>query len=395
MKFFFPIHLDGGNRGCEAIAKASALLINEEKENLYGYCRDVELDAQLGVDKFFTLVPTKRDSYIFDRFLGLLNKLLRTKKTKEWRELYPYRSFFRLIHFGDIMISTGGDVMCYDDNVAVYSNIYLHQKGIKTVLWGCSMGPENLTPAKLVSLFDFSLIYARESLTYEYFVQLGLKNVCLCPDPAFILPAEECVLPDCFKVDNMVGLNISNYVVGGMSLDSDFGEEVKDLVSHILKDTGYNILLVPHVTWNCEKLNQDDRQMAQIIKSRFGNDERISILDMNHLNYCQIRHVISKCRMFIGARTHAVISAYSMYVPTIALGYSIKSRGIAKDLGLNEALVVNSKQFTKGKLVHSFDYLNEHETEIRQHLSEVMPAYKQRTYLIREHLARLNTYNKQ
>lgn len=391
MKYFFPIHLDGGNRGCEAIAKASALLIGEEKENLFGYCRDVELDVQLGVDEYYTLVPTKRDSYLFDRFLGVLNKLLHTKKTKEWRELYPYRSFFRLIHSGDVMISTGGDMMCYDDNVAVYTNIYLHRKGIKTVLWGCSMGPENLTPAKRASLSDFSLIYARESLTFEYFAQLGLKNVCLCPDPAFILPAEECELPDCFKTDNVVGLNISNYVVGGMSLNSSFGEEVKNLISHILKDTDYDILLVPHVIWNRDRVNQDDRQMAQIIKNYFGNNKRISILDMDRLNYCQIRHIISKCRMFIGARTHAVISAYSMHVPTIALGYSIKSRGIAKDLGLDEALVVNSKEFTKGKLVQSFDYLKEHETEIRQHLSEIMPSYKQRTYLIREHLALLNT----
>jgi polysaccharide pyruvyl transferase WcaK-like protein len=95
--------------------------------------------------------------------------------------------------------------------------------------------------------------------------------------------------------------------------------------------------------------------------------------------------------MFIGARTHAVISAYAMCVPTIALGYSIKSRGIAKDLGLDEALVVNSKNFIKGSLLQSFNYLKEHENEIRQHLSEIMPVYKQRTYLIREHLALLNT----
>lgn len=391
MKYFFPIHLDGGNRGCEAIAKGSALLINEDKENLFGYCRDVKLDTHLGVDKFFSLIPAKRDSYVIDRCLGLLNKIFHSKKTKAWRELYPYRSFLRLIHSDDVMISTGGDMMCYDDNVAVYTNIYLHQKGIKTVLWGCSMGPENLTTVKLKSLFNFSLIYARESLTYEYFKQLGLKNICLCPDPAFILPAEESPLQECFKKDNVVGLNISNFVVGGMSLDSDFGKEITELIGHILKNTEHDILLVPHVTWNRDKVNQDDRQMARIIKSCFGNDERISILDIDHMNYCQIRYVISKCKMFIGARTHAVISAYVMCVPTIALGYSIKSRGIAKDLGLDEALVVNSKNFIKGSLLQSFNYLKEHENEIRQHLSEIMPVYKQRTYLIREHLALLNT----
>ena len=34
MRIFFPIHLDGGNRGCEAIAKGTAILLQEKKENL-------------------------------------------------------------------------------------------------------------------------------------------------------------------------------------------------------------------------------------------------------------------------------------------------------------------------------------------------------------------------
>ena len=31
MRIFFPIHLDGGNRGCEAIAKGTAILLQEKK----------------------------------------------------------------------------------------------------------------------------------------------------------------------------------------------------------------------------------------------------------------------------------------------------------------------------------------------------------------------------
>ena len=386
MKYFFPIHLDSGNRGCEAIAKGSAILIGKKKEMLFGYCRDVKLDTQFGVDKYITLIPTKRGSYIIDRCLAVLKKLINNGKIKEWRELYPYRSILRLIHSDDIMLSTGGDMMCYDDNVVIYTNNYLHRKGVKTVLWGCSMGPENLTPAKRETLFNFSLIYARESLTYGFFIDLGLKNVCLCPDPAFILPTEECALPDCFKASSVVGLNISNYVVGGMSLDSDFGKEVTDLISHILNNTEYNVLLIPHVTWNRDNMNQDDRQMCRVIKHHFNIEKRVGILDIDHLGYCQIRYIISQCKMFVGARTHAVISAYSTCVPTLALGYSIKSRGIAKDLGLDERLVVDSKHCTSGTLLQRYQYLAGHEEEIRQHLHDVMSEYKQSTYQIRERL---------
>ena len=34
MKYYFPIHLNGGNRGCEAISKRTALILKEKKENM-------------------------------------------------------------------------------------------------------------------------------------------------------------------------------------------------------------------------------------------------------------------------------------------------------------------------------------------------------------------------
>ena len=113
---------------------------------------------------------------------------------------------------------------------------------------------------------------------------------------------------------------------------------------------------------------------------------RINILTIDSLNYCQIRYAISKCRMFIGARTHAVISAYAMCVPTIAIGYSVKSVGIAKDLQLSKTLVVDSRDSANGALLDSFIYLIDNETLIKEHLNKIMPGYIQRTYKIRDYL---------
>jgi polysaccharide pyruvyl transferase WcaK-like protein len=277
-------------------------------------------------------------------------------------------------------------MLCYDNYDIIFTNNWLHERGVRTILWGCSMGPENQTKRKLETLFNFSLIYTRESLTYDYFQSLGLKNLCVMPDPAFVLQPQPFELPSYFKENDLVGLNISKYVTGGMTMNSRFGKELINLIGHILKETTFHILLVPHVTWNVGGENQVDRKMPQIIRKHFGNPERLHILDIDNLNYCQIRHAISKCRMFIGARTHAVISAYSECVPAIALGYSIKSRGIAKDLGLDEKLVVNSKDFSEGAVLRSFSYLMKNEDSIRKHLQDTIPEYKKRTYQIREHL---------
>ena len=95
----------------------------------------------------------------------------------------------------------------------------------------------------------------------------------------------------------------------------DSGAEVNKLINYILNHTNLNILLIPHVLWK----GQDDREISNVILRKY-NSSRISVLNSDTLNYCELRYVISKCRFFIGARTHAVISAYSTYVPTIALG---------------------------------------------------------------------------
>ena len=55
MKIYFPIHLDGGNRGCEAIAKGTAEILGLPKEQLIELCRNIELDKRLKVDDYVTL----------------------------------------------------------------------------------------------------------------------------------------------------------------------------------------------------------------------------------------------------------------------------------------------------------------------------------------------------
>lgn len=389
MRYFLPLHYDGGNRGCEAILKGSAILLDRKAEDIFAYSRDVELDVKLGTDKYATLVPYQRESYFIDRVLAAINKLLHTNTTLNWRLLYVYRSFLKQMEHDDVMLSTGGDMMCYGNNEIIYTNDYMHKKGFKTVLWGCSMGPENLTPEKKKTLFNYSLIYARESLTFEFLQQLGLKNVCLCPDPAFVLNDEECNLPACFTRGDVVGINVSSFVLKGTDMNSPSGKEIIDLIDYILKNTSFDIILIPHVTWQLGDENQDDRQIVSFIANRYTESGRVQALDIAGLNYCNLRYIISKCRFFIGARTHSVISAYSRCVPTIALGYSIKSKGIAKDLRLSEKLVVDCNNVTEGVLVDSFEYLMQNENSIRTHFETVMPEYVESTKKIREYMSKL------
>ena len=97
-------------------------------------------------------------------------------------------------------------------------------------------------------------------------------------------------------------------------------------------------------------------------------------------NAAQLKGYIARCRFFIGARTHATIAAYSTCVPTLVVGYSVKSRGIAIDLfGTEENYVLpvqNLKQ--ENEFCNAFDWLTKNEKIIRTHLETIMPAYREK-----------------
>lgn len=384
MFFYFPIHIDGDNRGCEGIAKGTALLLGKSKAELLGLCRNVPVDKKLGIDKYVTLVPYKKNTLInriFNRIISSLGLNL------DYRFVDVYKQFIERMKKEDIMISTGGDMMCYGDCEVNTTNNQAYSKGCKTILWGCSMGPENLTPKKEETLHRFSLIYARESLSYDFFKSLGLKNVVCYPDPAFILKPEVVQLPHYMDEGEIVGINISNYTIKSNDFTSPFGKEFVGFVKNLLRHSAYKVLLIPHVLWR----NQDDRILCELLASELSDfSERVYILETQNYNYLQIRYIISKLYCFIGSRTHAVISAYSTCIPTIALGYSIKARGIAKDLGLPMDLVLDTRnEKDHHKLSESFNYLESHYDEIKKHLINVVPNYCNQTYGIQKDIRKL------
>lgn len=376
MKYYFPIHLNGGNRGCEAIAKGTAQVLGASKEDMIGYCSDVSLDHKLGIDKYYTLIPFKKTTSLF-KLKNRVHSLFVRDNEKRLNYVYSYQydDFLKEITDDDIMFSTGGDMFCYANCQVNYTVDYLAARNKKTVLWGCSIGEKNLTPEKIVSLHNFTAVVARESLTLKLFETMGLKKVFLLPDPAFSLEAEPCELPEYMNSGEVIGVNFSNFVGQDVRLDSILGKNLVNLVDYILKYTSKKVLFIPHVLWNV----QDDRIVCSSLFDNFKNTGRVFLLNSDNYNYCQIRYIISKCDSFIGARTHSVISAYSTCVPALALGYSIKSKGIAKDLGLPESTVIDSIGISSpNEMADQYKVFLKNEDKLRSHLMRVIPEYKSR-----------------
>ncbi len=81
------------------------------------------------------------------------------------------------------------------------------------------------------------------------------------------------------------------------------------------------------------------------------------MIDHSKYNAKELKGYISRCRAFVGARTHSTIAAYSTGVPTLAIGYSVKARGIAKDLFGTEETMFCRYQISnqKNSLVKALD----------------------------------------
>ena len=385
-QIFLPSHLDSGNRGCEAITKGTRKILNDGY-SFIAISQDIRLDNQMGYENVNLVSLHNRADYSklafpestskLQVFRGkVVRKLYRQDFFRELYYKYRYRETFLKYKKGDVALSTGGDMFCYIDDLETINLVdYLYKAGIPTILWGCSIGEENLTPRKIEVLKKFSAITVRESLSERVLKdKVGLENVYRYPDPAFVLKPEACELPDYFD-KKVVGINLSNFVGANVDFDTMVGKNLLELFHTILRTTDMDIVLVPHVFWE----GQDDRIVCSAFYERFKETGRVFLMETEKMNYCQIRYVISRCRFFIGARTHAMISAYSTCVPALALGYSIKAIGIAKDLSLPKELVVDYRTLASvDEFSNAFTYTLNHETTIRNHMQEVMPEYVQK-----------------
>ena len=108
---------------------------------------------------------------------------------------------------------------------------------------------------------------------------------------------------------------------------------------------------------------------------KFKLSNRVIFVQEN--NAMSLKYIISQCCMFIGARTHSTIAAYSTCVPTLVLGYSIKAKGIAKDLfGNYENYVLPTQELsTVNDLINAFKWMDSNKDQIRSHLNSNIDMY--------------------
>lgn len=372
-KIVLYMHAGSGNHGCEAIANTVVEMLSRPAILMTNSALE---DETYSLKDKCTIIEEKkvRDNFFVHVWFYLKEHLLHDAEA-------AFRYRFKAVsgkNLRQLNISIGGDNYCYDLLLKELklSNKLFTVQGAKTILLGCSIEPELLQRTDIVEDMNrYSCIIARESITMEALKRAGLgEKSHLVPDSAFLLNTEKLSLPKGFAEGNTLGLNVSPMVVereksAGITMDN-----YRELIRYVLENTDMSIALIPHVIWK----HNDDRKVLRDLYQEFQHTGRVVLIE--DCSCEQLKGYISRCRFFIGARTHATIAAYSSQVPTLVLGYSVKARGIAQDLfGTWDNYVVPVQNLErKDELAEKFRWLVSREGEIRDILKDVMPGYKEK-----------------
>ena len=360
-----------GNHGCEAIIRGTYELfgdnmsinsLSSQEDTLYGISefadiKDAISQAPKNLSWFIAYAKLKLMNQYID--LDVLNYISAIKKAAEKT---------------NIAFSVGGDNYCYK-GTELYTRLNkAYQKhGFKTVFWGCSVEPEVIMEPSITNdLKRYDLIVARETITYNAMKQVTDK-VMLAADPAFFMKPTDCELPAIFRGDKkVIGINASPMIISYEKNQGATFDNYVNLINYIIDNTDYNVALIPHVVWQ----SNDDRVVLNKLYEKVSDKSRVEVIK-DH-NAPQLKFLISKCDCFIGARTHATIAAYSSFVPTLVVGYSVKARGIAKDLfGTDENYVIPVQSLSKpNDLTNAFMWLESNKESIKAHLTDIMDDYK-------------------
>jgi len=375
MKILMFFHGGSGNRGCEAIVQTAVKVIRNKYPHAYIALASTKPESDehiTGVDEIVFHNQERRMqplSFVF--WKNYMQVKINKSDVISYRFLH--QDIINRIDEFEVFLSIGGDNYCYGEAPDIYElNRIIKSKNKRLLLWGASIGSEDLSTVKISDLKSFDTLVIRESESKKALESVGLTNVELVADGAFLLDKEELPLPKEWREGNTIGFNFSPLV--GNKIPNSRAAAL-DLLKYMLQHTNYNIALTPHVI---QPGNDDYEYMKSMLEDVADLAKGRAFLLPNHLTASQYKGFISRMNMFIGARTHATIAAYSTAIPTMILGYSVKSIGIATDLFGFPKLVLDKSEISNSELlIQKFKELENDQQDIKKHLVEVLPTVKE------------------
>lgn len=408
-QYYLLGHETFANRGCEALIRGISTIIRELQPEaaFLALSADEEADRKQMADSNemrVCFIPTYHLPFYF-RVWGKLHKVMPGIR-RVWTPSpgIPKGVRKRLLDT-TAGIMTGGDVLSLDYGVPSLivfvgqAESYMAERR-PLYLWAASIGPfrsqPDLEQFMARHLAKYSGISVRESSSRDYLETLGLRNVKLVADPAFVMASEfwdiSTVLPSEFG-GGLLGFNISPLIKSFRNTDSDAMEmetAVIGFLQDVIERTDLSIVLIPHVdSIDGNEWNSDYLYMQHLLKRILLRPGKVAArisLAPRDMNAVRTKYLISQCRYFIGARTHATIAAWSTHVPTISIAYSVKATGLNTDLFGDLRYVLETPKLSRVTLWDSLEKLRADERSIKLLLQQRIPEWQRRARYAVDHM---------
>ena len=377
------------NRGCEAIVRGTVVILrhyfdkpkflvasNYQTNSQFEQQRINEKDEAVVHVK--TILAQKR----FEPIWFLSNSL---------RFLYPmgmnyliYKDMLPYLKKTLAVLSVGGDNYSLDYGIPkIFTGLddLVFSRKKPMVIWGASVGPFSKIPEYekyiIEHLKRINGIFARETATVEYLADKGVtENVFQVADPAFLMEAKE-PKKEKFNIEipkEAIGINLSP-LMARYTTDGDLKKWVElaaNIVERISRTTKRPIFLIPHV--NSPHTN-DYAFLRDVLDTLKKTKEQIELIPFS-LTATELKWIIAKMNVFVGARTHSTIAALSSIVPTISFAYSIKTKGINQDIFGHSRFCLDPNQLTPEIITEKIGQLIQDAEKIKNQLNLSLPKVK-------------------
>lgn len=348
-KFLFVGNGPYQNRGCEAIVRGTMEILRHE------FGRDISV--QSGVQTGGNTVRKQNENEIDPAIRSFSVSATGPRLALKWwaaqankrlgAQFAPHTWSLRNPALdAEVVLELGGDNYSLDygrpEGFMAMDRVLLARK-LPVVLWGASVGPFDADPEFATRMFDhlrkLTAIFVRESESLNYLQANGVThNVHTVADPAFVMkPVEPAANTVGFALpEGAIGINLSPLLArfsrapNGPFTYNGWLAFCIGLVGSAAK-LNRPILLIPHV--ESSSPDNDDFGFLHSVFQATANTLRVPVQVLPRgLNAAELKWIIARCVVFAGARTHSTIAALSSGVPTLSLGYSLKAKGINKDI---------------------------------------------------------------
>jgi colanic acid/amylovoran biosynthesis protein len=287
----------------------------------------------------------------------------------------PYREIVEPFLNADVVAACGGGYLytpSVNDGIFGWYNFTLLGcliavlLGKPLILLPQSIGPLKHVAHRATTRFVLQrarLVLVREQISMNLLRELGCsQRALIVPDLAFGMvanqqePAHERLRQAGFAPNQRmnIGMTALNWIwqLNNQTGQSDY-ETVMQTTIDTLTERGAQMVLFPQCCGPSQ--SEDDRQIHMRLKAAAKHPERVIVLD-GPLAPTTLQALYREMDYFIGTRMHSVIFALNEGVPTLAIGYLHKTRGMLAEAGLSEyGLELNSLNSTQ--ILEHFDRL--------------------------------------